>query len=54
MKNTEQRCFSIEETDGKLLTIGVLATGKVVANGVAAKEGKSETSVGRSCFGSEK
>ena len=53
MKNTEQWCFSIEETDGKLLTIGVLATGKVAANGVAAKEGKSETSAGRSCFGSE-
>jgi hypothetical protein len=33
---------------------GVSATGKVSANGVAAEEGgKSETSAGRSCFGSE-
>jgi hypothetical protein len=40
--------------DEKLLTIGVSATGKVAANGVAAEgEGKSETSAGRSCFGSE-
>jgi hypothetical protein len=56
MKNTEQWCFSIGEMDGKLLAIGVSATGKVVANGVAAEEGeekKSETSAGRSCFGSE-
>ena len=42
------------ETDEKLLTIGVSATGKVVANGVAAEEGgKSKTSARRSCFGSE-
>jgi hypothetical protein len=40
MKNTEQWCFSIGETDGKLLTIGVSATGKVAANGVAAEEGE--------------
>jgi hypothetical protein len=55
MKNAEQWCFSIGETDGKLLTIGVSATGKVAANGVAAEEGeeRSETSAGRSCFGSE-
>ena len=54
VKNAEQWCFSIGETDGKLLTIGVSATRKVAANGVAAEEGKSETSAGRSCFGSEK
>jgi hypothetical protein len=40
MKNAEQWCFSIGETDEKLLTIGVSATGKVVANGVAAEEGE--------------
>jgi hypothetical protein len=39
MKNAEQWCFSIGETDEKLLTIGVSATGKVAANGVAAEEG---------------
>ena len=37
-----------------MLTIGVSATGKVAAYGVAAGRGrKSETSAGRSCFGSE-
>jgi hypothetical protein len=40
MKNAEQWCSSIGETDGKLLTIGVSATGKVAANGVAAEEGE--------------
>jgi len=50
MKNVEQWCFSIGETDGKLLTIGVSATGKVVANGVAAEEGKSETSAWTELF----
>jgi hypothetical protein len=40
MKNTEQWCFSIGETDGKLLTIGVSTTGKVAANGVAAEGGE--------------
>jgi hypothetical protein len=39
-KNAEQWCFSIGETDEKLLTIGVSATGKVAANGVAAEEGE--------------
>ena len=54
MKYADQWCFSIGETDGKLLTIGVSATGKVAAYGVAAGRGrKSETSAGRSCFGSE-
>jgi hypothetical protein len=42
MKNAEQWCFSIGETDGKLLTIGVSATGKVAAYGVAAGKGKKE------------
>jgi hypothetical protein len=40
--------------DEKLLAIGVSATRKVAANGVAAEGGgKSETSAGRSCFGNE-
>jgi hypothetical protein len=39
MKNVEQWCFSIGKTDEGLLTIGVSATGKVTANGVAAEEG---------------
>jgi len=43
MKNAEQWCSSIGETDGKLLTIGVSATGKVAANGVAEKEGEERT-----------
>jgi len=43
MKNAEQWCFSIGETDEKLLTIGVSATGKVAANGVAAEEGEERT-----------
>ena len=39
IKNAEQWCFSIGKTDERLLIIGVSATGKVVANGVAAEEG---------------
>jgi hypothetical protein len=38
-KNVEQWCFSIGKTEERLLAIGVSATGKVAANGVAAKEG---------------
>jgi hypothetical protein len=45
MKNVEQWCFSIGETDEKLLTIGVSTTTKVVANGVAAEEGEKAKQV---------
>jgi hypothetical protein len=38
MKNAEQCCFSIGKTEERLLAIGVSATGKVAANGVAEKE----------------
>jgi hypothetical protein len=45
MKNVEQWCFSIGKTDERLLIIGVSATGKVAANGVAAEEGEKAKQV---------
>jgi hypothetical protein len=56
MKNAEQWCFIIGEMDGKLLTIGVSATGKSCCEWCCSRgrgRKKSETSAGRSCFGSE-
>jgi len=65
MKNAEQWCFSIGETDENLLTISVSATGenerllvfrqqeKLLRMVLQQREGKRETSAGRSCFGSE-